>query len=158
MPKKPPISKRVLWLSYFLDKDNLETFFNATASARAAGIEAANPQSLWNQASQIKKSWEPEINQWLDEQGLSREHLKKKLIDLLDAKETKFFAHMGTVIDQRTVRDTAAQLKALDMALKVKGEYKDKIELSGADGGPLDMSLKVVFVNSDAAKENEDLL
>lgn len=74
----------------------------------------------------------------MDEVGLSDNHLKAKLLSLLDAKESKFFAHQGDVVTTREVEALEIQRKTLDMALKVKGLYApEKRELSGKDGAPL---------------------
>ena len=53
---------------------------------------------------------------------LTRKSIEKKL-ELLEAKETKFFAFEGEVVDERTVADNRVQLeasKALDDILGVK--------------------------------------
>ena len=73
-----------------------------------------------------------EIATWLDEVGLSENALKTKLLNLLDAKETKFFADKGIVTDQRDVEALGIQQRALDMAFKVKGAYApEKVEHTG---------------------------
>ncbi|MEJ2279472.1 MAG: hypothetical protein P8Y70_17275 [Candidatus Lokiarchaeota archaeon] len=63
---------------------------------------------------------------------------KAAVLELLEAKDTRFFQKDGKVVTEREVESLATQIKALDMALKVKGMYApERRELTGADGKPL---------------------
>ena len=46
----------------------------------------------------------------------------------------------------RIMLNHAAALKAIELEGKHRKMFTDKVELTGADGGPVDMSLKVSFV------------
>lgn len=132
------VSKRKIWLSYFLDPTNKRTFLHQTESARAAGYNYTSENSLSGIGSMSFKRCKAEIEEWLDEAGLSEAALKLKLLSLLDAKETKFFAHAGIVEDSREVEAIETQRKALDMAFRVKGSYApEKREHAGPGGGPI---------------------
>ena len=65
--------------------------------------------------------------------ALTDEALTKKLAQKLEAKETKFFAHQGQVIDTEEVEAHGIQMQALDLALKVKGHLTSKVDLT-SDG------------------------
>ena len=47
--------------------------------------------------------------------------MKAKTVELLNAKETKFFACQGKVINKEEVEALDVQLKALGLAMKLKG-------------------------------------
>lgn len=139
-PKKP--AKKILktpnklnvWLSYYIDASNPRTYLNKTESARAAGYKTKIEQSLATIGCENYRKLYVEIEKWLDEQGLSENSLKTKLLSLMDAKETKFFAHEGVVTDEREVEALEIQRRALDMAFKVKGSYEsDKAVENGLD-------------------------
>lgn len=150
------LTKKQYWLRHFLNKDNPRTFLNRTESAREAGYECQDDHGYSAVGCNNFKSYEKVIKKWMDEEGLSDVVLKGKLISLLDAKETKFFSFEGVVTDEREVEALGIQTKALDMALKVKGQYAaQKTELSGPNGGPV----PIAAANVDFSRmSTEDLL
>lgn len=109
------------FLEAYLDTSNSKTFFNATESARVAGYKGTSPQSLSNTGNNIVRQFERYIALKLDTGELSEISLKKKLIDLLDAKKTIFFTHEGEVRDERQVDALDTQTKALKMAINLQG-------------------------------------
>ena len=112
--------KQYPWLQAYLNEANPATYMNQTGAARAAGYPEKSCMAIgW----QNYRKLQGRISKWLDEVGLSEDRLKKKLADLMDAKETKFFQHEGIVTQQIDVEALGIQTKALDMALKVKGMY-----------------------------------
>lgn len=115
-------TKRDKWLMHFLDSGNTETFLNRAESAKAAGYKCKD-ENFKKVGWANYKHFEPRIVKWLDEAGLSEGALKLKLLQLLDAKETKFFSHMGKVKSRVDVQSLGIQVKALEMALKVKGMF-----------------------------------
>jgi len=115
------IDKSLTWFQNFLDSSNKLTYLHRTNSALAAGYKAGH--SAYTMGERNYKKYTKEIATWLDEVGLSENALKTKLLNLLDAKETKFFADKGVVTDERTVEALSVQQKALDMAFKIKGSY-----------------------------------
>lgn len=134
MPKmtKPArkLDKSTIWLSYFLDSSNKATFLQRKSSALAAGYKDGGSASVMGERNYIK--FAKEINTWLDEVGLSENALKNKMLELMGATQTQFFASNGIVTDQREVPAIETQRKTLDMALKVKGLYApEKIEHVG---------------------------
>ncbi|MCT4627948.1 hypothetical protein [Halodesulfovibrio sp.] len=120
--KKGMTPKQRLWLAAYLDRGS-STFMHATNAARAAGYSGKNDANLSEIGYRNKKALQSRIDTWLEEEGLSDSVLKQKLVQLLDAKETKMFAEKGEVKDMIEVEALEVQRKTLDMALKVKGLY-----------------------------------
>jgi len=138
------------WLQCYLDSDNPKTFGNRTASARAAGYKCRNQGGFESIGSQNYRKMLPQIEEWIDSQGLSEARLKELLVDGLTAFETKFFQKNGKVTETKTVIPWEVRRKYLEMAMKVKGMFApDKLELSGRDGGPIDLTTLVMTVTKD---------
>jgi len=117
------LSKLNLWLSHFLNSNNSSTFLNRVESAKRAGYNCSTDESFRSVGTQNFTKCTDKINQWLEDNGLSENALKLKLLSLLEAKETKFFQHEGIVSDQREVDAIETQRRTLDMAMKLKGLY-----------------------------------
>ena len=134
--------KQALWFYHYIDATNPDTFLHATNAARAAGYQCKNERSFSSIGHENLKKLEVHIVQWLDEAGLSEVALKTKLLKLLEARETKFFAYQGAVVTEKAVECLDIQIKALDMAFKARGMYApEKKELSGPGGGPIETKL-----------------
>jgi hypothetical protein len=136
--KKQCSKQQKLLLLNYLDRGNPDTFFNAKAAAEQAKYKTVD-SSL---CSRLRKKFRGEISDWLDDDGLSDNVLDAKLMSLLEATQTKFFAHNGEVKDERTVVDSKTQLKALDMAYKLKGRYAPtKHEVNPVDSEPTEKKI-----------------
>jgi hypothetical protein len=72
----------------------------------------------------------PEV---LERLGLTIEHVADKCLrPLLDAKETKFFASNGVVVETRAVEASDIRLRAVDLWAKLMGAYTaQKVQVSG---------------------------
>lgn len=99
--------------------------FNATLAYKMAGFSASDSNIRTN-AHKLLKKLSPLIKQWLDDMGLTDANLKIKLLQKLEAKETKFFTYEGKVITRVEVDALSIQLKALELAMKAKGMLSDK--------------------------------
>jgi hypothetical protein len=117
--KKKNTKQQRLWLINYLDRGNPDTFFNARASAEQAKYKTVDS----GLCSRLRKRFRSEISDWMDDEGLADDVLDAKLLSLLEATQTKFFSFKGEVYDERTFVDNSTQLKALDMAYKLKGRY-----------------------------------
>ncbi|MBI9113273.1 hypothetical protein [Maridesulfovibrio ferrireducens] len=116
------VSKLDVWLSHYLDQGSSTTFLQATESAKAAGYKCKD-DNFKKVGYQNKLKCEEKILKWLDEAGLSESALKLKLLSLLDAKEVKIFQYEGGIVESDEFNSLGIQIKALDMALKMKGLY-----------------------------------
>ena len=73
----------------------------------------------------------------LMEAGITPKMLAEKIIEYLSAEDKKFFAHQGKVEDEKTVKAWDVQLKAQDIAHKLRGDYApEKQDLTMHDGIP----------------------
>lgn len=116
-------TKQRMWLRCYIDQGS-DTFGNATQAA----IDAYNldPETQYDSAKQI--GWENltkldlEINELMDEMGLSDAKLLTKLIELLEAK--KPFGKNNQLFS-----DNSTQGKALELALKLKNKLSGKPEV-----------------------------
>ncbi|WP_319764505.1 hypothetical protein [Maridesulfovibrio sp.] len=148
-------SKREIWLCHYLDQSDPKTYLNAAESARAAGYKCAKDN--FKKIGYVnRRECEKQINDWLDDAGLSESVLKLKLVSLLDAKETKFFQKDGLVKTAVEVENLGVQQKALDMAMKMKGMYapeKKKVSFEDDEGkqAVVGFFAKVMGVDDDPA-------
>jgi hypothetical protein len=132
------MTKRELWLYHYLNQENPTTYLKAGPSARAAGYECSDDNSFYPIGCANKRHYMKQIEEWLVQEGLSTNTLKLKLLELMGAKTTRYFTHMGVVTDSRDVKALDIQARALNMALKVNGSYApEKQEISGPGGGPI---------------------
>jgi hypothetical protein len=145
----PPIkaNKLALWLRYYTDESNPETFLNQTKSAIYAGYKAKSENSFASIGLQNFRKLQKYINKWLDELGLSETRLKEKTLSLMSAQDTKLFRkdnEDGSLeIVEHQIPALEIQRRALDMALKVKGLYAaQKTELTGPGGHLLLISIQ----------------
>jgi hypothetical protein len=92
------ISKINIWLKHFLNENCSTTFLNRKESARKAGYKTKNEFSLDSIGHQNFAKCKVRIGKWLDENGLSDEALKIKLLSLMEAHESKFIKIKGAVI------------------------------------------------------------
>ncbi|RJX19017.1 MAG: hypothetical protein C4575_09585 [Desulforudis sp.] len=152
MAKRKP-TKQNAWLKHFLNEGCSTTFLNATESAKRAGYLASSDESFRSIGYQNFTKLADKINTWLDEHGLSESALKIKLVSLLNARETKFFAHEGRVVDEREVEAIEVQRRTLDLAFKLKGSYApEKHDHSG------EVALPVKIDFSDLTQEERDAI
>ena len=66
----------------------------------------------------------------LDRHGLTADYAAQKCLKLMDAKETRFFAKDGIVMETREVEALDIQLRALDAWAKMYGAFReDKVQV-----------------------------
>jgi hypothetical protein len=66
----------------------------------------------------------------LDRHGLTADFAAQKCLKLMDAKETRFFAKDGLVMETREVEALDVQLRALDAWAKMYGAFReDKVQV-----------------------------
>jgi len=84
----------------------------------------------------------PEV---LERLGLTIEHVADKCLrPLLEARETKFFANAGIVLDTREVEALDIRIRAIEVWARLMGAYaSQKVQLSG------DLSLDLNHVSDD---------
>jgi hypothetical protein len=75
---------------------------------------------------ELVQKLKPYLEQLLEDHGFSNINIKNRIIRGFDATEKKYFTEKGRVVDERQVEDFETQRKYLELALKVKGEFKDE--------------------------------
>lgn len=131
-----------VWLKYYLDRNNKETFLNGTKSAQAAGYQCSSYQAFADIATKNVSKTKELVERWFEENGFSDEHIQSTIMDLLHADRTEYFTHHGQVIDERRVPAHNIRVQAARLAAKVKGmDAPIKHEYSGPGGGPLEIKV-----------------
>lgn len=134
---KPPKKKRKPTGNIVAARINERRFFDAfIGEANFNGMRAymiAHPHvSLGTaraHAPEIMRRIGPMLERWLDEVGLSDRALKTKLVQLLDAKEKRFFPYTKgdeQVITEVEVEALPIQAKMLELSMKAKGMLSEK--------------------------------
>lgn len=112
--------KQAVWFSLYTDPSNPTTYLNATQSALVA-YDTTSSNSARQIGHDNKRRLKPHFKKWLDEEGLSEEALKAKLIELMNAKKFHFSSHKGKIVETRVVEDNTTQKDMLKVALQVQG-------------------------------------
>ena len=114
-----------------------------TSSIAEAGTVAG--YSDRTAASRALKSISERAPEVLERLGLTIEHVVDKCLrPLLEAKETKFFASNGIVLDTKEVEALDIRIRAIEVWARLMGAYTaQKVQLSG------DLSLDLNHVSDD---------
>jgi hypothetical protein len=102
-----------------------------SASVAEAGAKAGySDRTTANRALKNLSERAPEV---LERLGLTIEHVANNCLrPLLEAKETKFFANQGIVMETRDVEALDIRLRTIDVWAKLMGAYTaQKMHLSG---------------------------
>ena len=104
----------------------------------AADLQLANPalnnaeigEQIGLSESQVTKVFnQPQVKvymaSFLDKAGATLDISAKAIAEAHGAKDTKFFSFEGEVTDEREVVDHQTRLKAAEMNLKIRGEWKE---------------------------------
>ena len=62
----------------------------------------------------------------LDEAGVTDDRIADKIASLMDARETKFFAHQGKIINKQQVDALSIQAEMVQFAAKLRGHVIDR--------------------------------
>lgn len=87
------------------------------------------PASARAHAPAVMRRVQPLLDQWLEDAGLSDNALKLKLIELLHAKEKRFFPYLKggkQVITEVEVEALSIQAKMIELCMKAKGMLSEK--------------------------------
>jgi hypothetical protein len=134
-----------IWLKVFFET------LNASEAARKA-YNCKNNDSAANLGHKVFYRLKERINKWLNELYLSDEVLKLKLIDLLNATEKKFFLIEKEIIESEEFPAWNPRAKGLEMAMKVTGMLKEKVEHSGSIESVRKFSVEELEAAKKAAK------
>ena len=128
MPVGKPSGRRArsrlyLWLTFYLDKDNPQTFLNATQAARQAGYNAKSDDAFRKIGSENITRLHDEIESWFNGGGLSKEHILNRLREGLDATVVRVFCHNGEVIYADPQIDWKTRREYLELIMRKDGMF-----------------------------------
>jgi hypothetical protein len=114
------------FLAFYL---SLGSAIQAYQLAGYAADPNASPNNVYAAASQVLRGIDMQaaISHVLKQRGLTPEACDVYLHEMLNATETKFFAHEGRVLDEREVIAWGPRATALDMLHKRHGLYKTQV-------------------------------
>lgn len=128
-------------------KGKLEGKSSARA-ARDAGYSATTADHAEREIAS-RPAVQEEFKRVLEKAGLTQKKLATRLSEGMNAKETKFFAHQGKVIDKRNVVDFGTRLNYATVGLKLHGLLIDRHEITGQ------LSLAEILAASFGGGEDE---
>lgn len=113
------------------------------------GMSTKNPHSAVNQ---VLRHPETQIlfSKVLEKQGVSDERLAQKISDLLDAQKIVLAQKDGIFTDERTIPDTDAQRKTVELATRLKGHLKNDDKIAG------DVSIGLMSIVLNAVQINKE--
>ena len=118
------------FLDAYLDSGNLIT------AVHAAGYKCKR-ENARKTGREILKRLKPSIDDMLEYMGLSDPILFRKISEGLDAMDTKIATHMGEIKDTMDVVDYATRARYIEILVKIKGLYKERVELTGKGETPV---------------------
>jgi len=113
--------KQRRWLDAYLETGN------CTEAARRAGYKCRDDRSFSATGLENLEKLRIHIEKYLDEVGLSDSAVKLKIIQGMNARETKFWAYEGQVTDSREVAAWAVQARYTELAARVRGMLDSEI-------------------------------
>jgi hypothetical protein len=118
MDRKPNKKRKIPFRARALVREVLSGKHKTIASAgRAAGYSG-------NAAHRALSEVQGTITEIMDQAGLTDVYLVEKCIKpLLHAKSVRFFQADGEILESRPFADHDTRLRALDIALRIKGKY-----------------------------------
>lgn len=123
---------------------------NATQAAIRAGYSEKTAKQIGSE--NLSK---PDVNAYLLERMKAREQRTQITQDMvlrdIDTIKADAMSKMADRDGNVSMNSHQAALKACELLGKHLGMFKDKVELTGADGGPLNLSLEVAFIGADRA-------
>ncbi len=110
---------------------------NLAAAAKHAGSKGDNLKNLSMAGHYILESLGLSMPELLNAEGLTPEFMAKPLLDGIKAKRPLIATWQGKITDQLWIEDHPTQAKFLEIYHKLNGNFIDKLELTGKDGGDL---------------------
>jgi hypothetical protein len=135
--RKPPKKLRPKQQKY------LRARIAGKSKTEAAKVAGYSPKNLAQSAYQAEKLMEEKVSDLYDRHGLTDDAIiENHLLPLLNAEETKFFAHNGRVVSTRRVKALGIRLPAVRLLAEMKGMLKKESENLGPN-------FKVVIINAE---------
>jgi len=136
MIPKPSIRQRKFFKAF------IETKGNLAESARRAGSKGKDTHSLSTIGGQLLASLELTMPELLNAQGLTDDFANKILMEGLEAEKIELATFRGKFCDERVIPDKPTRGKYLEIFHRLRGNFIDRHELTGRDGGDIVLSFK----------------
>lgn len=127
---KLTLKQRKFW-KYYCETHSL------SEAAKYAGSKGKDVKSLATIGHQILSSLELSMPELLNIEGLTPESMVKPLTNGLTAKRPLIATWQGKITDRIDIEDHPTRAKFLEIYHKLNGNFIDKVELMGKDGGDL---------------------
>jgi len=114
---------------------------NIAASAKHAGSNGKNTHNLHETGRKILERLGVTLQDVQEAMGITDSYLTEKLQRGLSATKRYYGTWRGDIVEGPEIDDTPTRLKALEIAHRLRGQFIDRHELTGKDGG--DISLVV---------------
>lgn len=155
------VSKLNIWFKHYINDACSTTFLNQTESARKAGYNAKSYDSFRAIGYQNFTKLSDKIENWLNNNGLSDNSLKIKLLSLLECEETKFITIKGKVekkdLPKNTTLITYAETEKFTKDGSIYTEYNTLVainmEAKEIQRKTLDMAIKVKSLYGPVRRE-----
>lgn len=114
---------------------------NIAQSAKIAGSKGKDTASLHQVGRQILERIGFSLKEIQEAKGITDSFLTDKLSAKLNSQKRYYGSWQGQIVASEPFDDDANQLKALEIAHRLRGQFIDKTEITGADGGDLILQL-----------------
>jgi len=133
--KNPSVKERRFLKAYLEGKSLAEC-------AKYAGSKGKDNDSLKVIGHQILTRLNLSMEETLILHGLTDEVLAKKLQEGLEADRLYLASWKGKFMDERKAPDVPTRLKAVELIGRMKGLFIDRHELTGIQGGEIELVIK----------------
>ncbi len=133
---KNPNAKERRFLKAYLEGQPL------AECAKYAGSKAKDNESLKVIGHRMLTNINLSMEEILDQAGLTDSYIAQKLLEGLQAQRPAYGIFRGQFIDERWYDDHSARAKYLEMLCRMKGKFIDRHELTGKEGGDIELVIK----------------
>lgn len=130
---------------------------NISESAKRAGSKGKDTYSLYNSGRAIIERCGFTLQEIQEAKGITDSYLSEKLQDGLQATKRYYGSWQGQIIQSEESPDHTNRLKALEIAHRLRGQFIDRTELTGKDGGDIILAVKPAISRKEAKKIELDM-
>ncbi len=116
-------------------------------AAKRAGSKGKDSASLYVVGKRVLDRVGLTLQEIQEMNGITDQHLTVKLNEGLSADKCYFGTWQGGIVQSASMPDVPTRLKALEIAHRLRGQFIDKHELTGKDGGDITLVYKPASKN-----------
>lgn len=124
---------------------------NIAESAKRAGSNGKNTHNLHETGRKILERLGVTLQDVQDAMGITDSYLSEKLREGLSATKRYYGSWQGSIIEGEETPDSVARGKYLEIAHRLRGQFIDRHELTGKDGG--DITIQVMAPSKSKGKK-----